>query len=280
MVRSPLSAPFLLAALASLGAGQEPSADLTGRTVYVTGQVIDQVTERPVASARVSLRQPGGGAIVWQGAADPEGWFRVGRFDLGSWEIGVEALGFATLRHPVTFEQDGAAEIQIELSPEALELEPIVVTASRQSRLEAEGFFERRRSGHGYTLIREEIAAAGLPSRVTDIFRRMPGVQVVASRNGFTAALRLRQGCTPRLVLNGTLLTSGVTTFDDVLSAQDVEAVEVYHSATAPIRYGSNGCGVVMAWTREFGRIEGRPWSWRRIAVAVGFVGAVLLFAN
>jgi outer membrane cobalamin receptor len=172
----------------------------------------------------------------------------------------------------------GEVDLRIELAAEAVELEPLVVTAARQSRLERSGFFERRRFGMGHTRTREEIEALS-PFRFSDIFRTIPGVQVVPVGRGTGSGLRMRGTCQPDLVLDGVTL-SGVSSVDDIVSVHDVEAVEVHSVSTAPAHIGRSGCGMVMVWTRDGSRADGRPLTWRRVLAAAGFVAAVFLLAR
>jgi hypothetical protein len=80
-------------------------------------------------------------------------------------------------------------------------------------------------------------------------------------------------------VIDGMML-QGPVVIDELLSTMHVEAVEVYHGATAPIRYaGQTNCGVVMVWTRDPVTTEGRPLSWKRVAAAVG-LGLLAFFGT
>mgnify|MGYP006944244969 CR=1 FL=1 len=58
---------------------------------------------------------------------------------------------------------------------------------------------------------------------------------------------------------------------DDILPTMDIEAVEVYHGVSLPVRFGSNSCGAIIVWTRRGERVEGGGSFWRRLALAAGF---------
>ncbi len=67
------------------------------------------------------------------------------------------------------------------------------------------------------------------------------------------------------------ILMAPPVTIDDVVSVNDVEALEIYHGTSAPIDYnGLTTCGVVMIWTRD-PVAEGQPFSWGKVLFVVGF---------
>jgi hypothetical protein len=52
--------------------------------------------------------------------------------------------------------------------------------------------------------------------------------------------------------LDGTQVADGYTSLDDMVPPQQVAAIEVYAGvAGAPAQYQSNGCGVILVWTKR-----------------------------
>lgn len=259
---------------------QGPPRGGASDSVAVSGRLLDRASGDEISAATISfLSATGSAEVVWRGETARSGRFRSDPIPAATYELRVEALGFPTLQQEIEFTGGGEIDLRIELAPEAVELEPLVVTARRQTRLERNGFYDRRRLGMGHTRTREDIDALN-PFRFSDIFRTIPGVQVVPVRGGTGSALRMRGRCRPDLVVDGVTL-SGVYSIDDVVSAHDVEAVEVHSIGSVPLELArSSSCGAVLVWTRDGSGVDGRPITWRRVLVAAGFVAGVLLLTR
>ena len=249
--------------------GQEsPGAD----SVRVSGWVMDVATELGIPGVRVSLSlraTPDAEArVVWADVTDSTGAFESTPIKSGDYRLSVEALGYKTADEDVEPTGARVMDVRVELVPEPLELEPLVVVTKRQSRLEVSGFYERRRMGQGYSLTRDEIEAYR-PMRASDVFRYVPGVSLAPSRRGPIVRFR---SCTPDVILDGTPLV-GPVSLDEILTAEDVEAIEVFSTATAPIGLRTTSCGAVMIWTREGRHDEkGHPLTWKRGLFAAAFI--------
>lgn len=259
---------------------QGPPRGGASDSVSVTGRLLDRASGDEISNATIFfLSATDTAEVIWRGEAARSGRFRSGPIPVATYELRVEALGFPTLQQEIEFTGGGEIDLRIELVPEAVELEPLVVTARRQTRLERNGFYDRRRLGMGRTRTREEIEALN-PFRFSDIFRTIPGVQVVPVGRGTGSALRMRGTCRPDLVVDGVTL-SGVYSIDDIVSAHDVEAVEVHSIGSAPAEFSrSSSCGSVLVWTRDGSGVDGQPITWRRVLVAAGFVAGVLLLTR
>ncbi len=267
-------------ALCAVPPGALAQGALGADSVRILGGVVDQATGVALSDATVSIvvRAARGEAVrvVWTGVTDSTGVFHSKTIQTGQYGIIIEALGYRTADEDVDLTGARAMDISVELVPEPLELEPLVVVSRRQSRLETSGFYERRRMGQGYSLTREEIEAHR-PMLATDVFRRIPGVRLMPSRLGNLVNFR---GCTPDVIVDGTPL-SGPVPIDDILAAEDLEAVEVFSSAYAPIAVSRSQCGVVMIWTREGRHNEqGNPLTWKRVLAAVGFIAFAIFMTR
>ena len=245
--------------------------------VMVVGEVLDIMTQRGLSVAEVrclpSRRLPRrgqraglltpepGGAIAWRELSDSVGLFRTRRLLAGV------LAGHGSVDR----------SIWVELAPEAIRLDPILVTAARPSRLERNGFYERRDRGLGRSVTRTEMLARGL-IRIENVFRMLPGVSVIP-RAGGGSFLRMRGGCQPDVVIDGVRL-GPVPRIEDVLSVESVEGIEVFGPGATPVQYSRSNCGVVLAWSREPGAEGGTSLSWWSVAAAVGFAALVLLISN
>lgn len=211
----------------------------------------------------------------WAGTSDNNGRFRSDPLPFGEYEIAIEAPPFSRLEGSLVLRERGLFDLRAEMVALDYELDPIIAVAGRESRLESVGFYERREVGLGDFLSREELLILN-PSRISDVFREIPGARVVPGRGGLNDQVRLRGNCVPIVVLDGIRLANPVL-IDNVLAVNDIEAVEVYQGATTPVEYISiTTCGVIMLWTRD-PSVQGRGFSWGRVGFIVVF-GALMLF--
>jgi hypothetical protein len=250
-------------------------------TVRVVGRVVDHTTGTGLPLARVVISEPDSSrdqGIVWRGLSGPNGRFEAGALPAGTFELRVETLAFSPLVYAITLEGDASVDLHIEMVPDALELSPLVVTTTRPRRLELGGFYERRATGLGTTMTRADIEALG-PPRVTDLFYGLAGVDVIPSTRGRSADVRLRRGCSPQVVLNGAPFTYPIS-LDDLVNVGELEAIEVYHGATAGALpyYSTNSCGTIMVWTRQLSGVSGKPFEWRRLFAAAGLITVFSIF--
>jgi hypothetical protein len=284
-LRSPvgplLVATFVLgASLPGTLAAQDPLTALdpaeAAPSVRLVVSVLDRLTREAVpAAALVLLPVDSADAALWSAVADTLGRAQSGPIPVGLYRLEVSALSFVSVSQVLAFTDARITDVRVELVRADYELAPIVVSVARRSILETSGFDDRRRLGIGYFMTRDEIEARGASS-VSELFRVIPGVQLMVGRPGLASRIRLRGGCVPLYVIDGQLL-SGPVIIDDLLAVRDVEAFEVYHGASVPITYSNlTTCGVVMFWTRDPLTDEGRPLSWRRLLGALALAAAIV----
>lgn len=238
-------------------------------TVRVFGSVIDHSTRQPVPLAEILLRRVDGEDVTRR-AVDEEGRFGFPLMAAGSYAIEVQALGYHAIHETFPIRRVAEVRITVELVPAALELDPIVVVTERRGRLDLAGFNDRRRTGFGRYITREDIEERN-PLYVSDLLRTIPGVRVVPVSGGFGNSVRLRRGCRPAVFVDG-LRLAAVDDFgiDDLLATQDIEGIEVYHGIQAPAQYSGGSCGSIVLWTRAGERGPGRGSFWKRLAIGLG----------
>ena len=238
--------------------------------------MLDLVTERPLRSASIRFLVDGADDVAWEGLTDSIGDFRTSGLREGPYELLLEAFGYAPVTHSLTLSGSVTVELRAQLVPVALELEPIVVTLQRPSRLEASGFYDRRRSGFGHTMTREEIEARH-PILASDLFRAIPGTRV-ERRGLYGTVVRMRRGCSPTLVIDG-FEVSGPAAIDELIAVGDLGALEVYTGVSAT-EYGSSTCGAILMWTQPPGAPQGNSMTLTRFGIAAAFVAAVFFLAK
>ena len=207
---------------------------------------------RSVAGAELTLD----GTTV-RGVTDERGELRLSAVRAGPATVRVRRLGFHPTSVDVVFDSRAGGTSTVTLTPIPQNLAPVVVKAGNYTGRMA-GFYHRRDQGIGSFITRERLEDEN-PTRVTDVMRRLPGVQVRSTpeaRNAVRFRGHTRNGgCWPLVWLDGAPLAAGE--FDlDVLSPKSIEGIEVYSGiAQIPSQFigmrDRAHCGVIVVWSRE-----------------------------
>ncbi|MGD8320567.1 MAG: TonB-dependent receptor plug domain-containing protein [Gemmatimonadota bacterium] len=279
--RSGLLAAAVVVAVASAldptpGAAQaRPDSSASDRAVGVTGWVKERDTEVPVMGADVVLRPSTGTGIAAAAETGEEGGFDLGMVSPGTYVIEITRIGYTTLSDTVGFVDGPPAVLSVFLTPEAIDLEPITVIVDQTTNPILQGFERRRALGIGAFITRDDIERRH-PTKVSDLFRSVPSVHVTTSPRTGDGILTMRGGCRPGIVIDGAPVSSGVS-LDMTMSPQDVEAIEIYGLANAPVQYSRSQCGTIMVWTRVTQRTAGDGHPWRMAAFIGGIIAALVL---
>lgn len=271
-VRLELAIALLLAAPVP-GFAQEPAEPTIGAgSAHVSGSVVDHQTGEALEGARVTLNEADGeGAATRLTTAD--GRFRFSSVKAQAYQVEILFLGYKTVEVEIRPIEGDEARIEVEMVQTVVALEPMVVTATRRSRLHRVGFHQRQRFGLGRFYDRGDIEELNL-TLVTDLFRRVAGFRVAPGGRAGSNVILGRGNCPPTVFLDGVRLVDGGASIDEVLRPESVEGLEIYHASQTPAQFRGGRCGTVVAWSRspEPGP-DGRSFSWRRVLFAVGFLG-------
>ena len=152
------------------------------------------------------------------------------------------------------------------LRPTATALEAITVEGAAPVPRYLRRFEERRATGFGHFVTREEFEQWN-PTETTDVLRRTPGLTVVPNGNygrgrpPDTRRFVIRSGraatrgeCPLLLFLDGMRIGNTVSNdIDMFISIEQIVAIEVYRGpAEIPAEFNTTGsaCGVIVFWTR------------------------------
>ncbi len=249
-------AALLAAAAARPAAAQQPAL---GQGV-VTGTVVAEGTQRPVADAQVSVEGTALGA-----ATDAAGRFRVAGLPEGEVRLVVRRIGFQP--RTVTA-RAGATNLRLVLTERVLELNQVVVTG-------VAGVAERRAIGNAVSTINTAQIAATQPVRnVQDLLTgRASGVSVVGSSGQAGTGSRIRvRGASSLSLANDPLIyvdgvrvdnaqatgpanqgfsSASISRFND-FNPNDIESIEVIKGPAAATLYGTEASnGVIQIITKK-----------------------------
>lgn len=227
----------------------------------VIGTVVDDVASTRVSAVRVMLLDSSNVAVA-RAESDSTGQFLLIAPRIGTYRVHAARVGYDDLLSDTfPLETAGPVELLIRMVPDPFELEGMEVVGegipdSTRRRLEAQGFFTRRENSGGYFLDAAEIEQLH-PRYVTDLVRQVPGVRLLASRDGnVVSSLRsYKPVCAMKVVLDGYKVDNLDGGVDFLVNPDLVVGIEVYPGAGgvgAPVQHrGTDAfCGIVMIWTR------------------------------
>jgi hypothetical protein len=196
----------------------------------------------------------GARVLVWgtglEATTNSTGRFALNGLPSGTFSVEARALGFEPRLQAVDLSARKAAAVDISLNERVHELSRVVVMG-KPSRTppDLEGFVRRAHNGMGHYITAQDNALKNAYA-ITDALRGTPGVQVVPS-GSFGHVILLRGGCVPSVYVDGMAMSDGYEAVDEI-PPQQVAGIEVYAGISeAPVAYQTNGCGVVLVWTKR-----------------------------
>jgi len=238
----------------SLNAQSSP----VGGAAHLEGQVFSE-ERTPLLAALISLTD-----LEVLGVTDSQGVFRIGPIPPGDRRVRVTLPGYLPTEFTVYLSpgQSMWLSLELETSP-VIPLEGIDAQGTRTLSSDLREFHERRRQGNGHFFTRNEIETAR-PSRLTDLFLSLPGLEVVEVTGPFGSSqeVRFRRAsgtsgrgpCRVGYVVNGRALPVAADLgINSLFRPDDVAGIEVYSgSSRIPAQFNSSGgsgrCGLILIW--------------------------------
>ena len=234
----------------------------------LTGTVVG-TDSNPLADARIQVA--GAGPTV---VSDREGRFVLTRISPGPYVVEVRLLGYLTALQQVKVGEGEMVALRIVLNVAPVPLEGVAVEAEAARLPAMRGFEGRRATGNGHYFNRAEIARMQ-PRVLTDVLRRVPGVQIQSITGPFgpsdvirmarTTGVAGARACPVLFYVDGTPFpVTGEISINQYIVPEDVVAVEVYNGASQiPPEFQSTllnaRCGVVVIWTRVGNETDTAP---------------------
>lgn len=123
-----------LLAFASLGAMVALTcASSFAQSATVTGTVTDAEEALPLSGANIVLFESDGTSMVGGAAADASGRYEITGIPAGDYVLTFRFVGYAEARLPIVLSAGETAVVDAALSPTGLDLNTVIVTASRQA---------------------------------------------------------------------------------------------------------------------------------------------------
>ena len=151
-----------------------------GLVTGISGVVTDGPGGSPVVGASVFVDDP---AARSGARTDGRGRFLLDDLSPGPARVEFAQIGYATRSETIEVVPGRVANVRVALSPDPVELVPIEVAVERREvALQDVGFYDRRAEGFAEFIDRAAIETL-VPAETTDIFTRMPGVELYADPN-------------------------------------------------------------------------------------------------
>jgi hypothetical protein len=221
-------------------------------TGVLLGRIIDAELRRPIADAVVRLVEAGEATTT-----NPRGYFTFGSQSWGAYRLEIERLGYAPLSAAVRVAGNLSQVVELEMDPDAVELEGITVRVSpRASGLQIDGLVRRMTLGFGHFLTREVIERRPA-AKVADLLREVPGMTVHRRLYGRVDLEVRGRACLPDVFVDGVPWAIDPDMGLD-FNTGEIEALEVYRGVETPGEFLRAGrtlfpCAVVVVWTRRGG---------------------------
>ena len=231
----------------------------------VTGTVRDQATGQPLGSAQVYIE-----GLDVGGLTQANGTYMLLNVPAGTHTVSVQQIGYATQSRDVTVQAGQTAQLDFQMSREALQLDEIVVTgAAAGSRV--------REIGNSVAQLDASVAERQPIENVSQLLTgRVAGVVVQQGNGGAgtASAIKIRGSSTMRLVNDGPLVyidgvrvnnsmesgSSDVSRIDD-LDPSMIESIEIIKGPAAATLYGTEAAnGVIQIITKD-GTVGGTQWN-------------------
>jgi len=217
--------------------------------------VFDAVTKDPITTAAVTVA--GRPAAV---ETDRWGRYILTGVPAGAKEFQVRRMGYEPLEYFVTVKPGLTTQVDIGLVPDPVEMEPLVATTVRSSRLERTGFYERQHWGEMLGVgefLTPEYLERWRPIRMSQLLEQHTMLRPRLVRAGRTSGTFGE--CLQVYLdnINMSNLDDGNAnnfTLNSVVLPSEVAGVEVYRASTSLpdglMRFGVGRCALVLIWTR------------------------------
>ena len=236
----------------------------------ITGRVVDQANQQPLAEAQIIVVGTSRGTRT-----DADGRYRIGGVTPGSLQIRAIRIGYEQATQSVSVSAGQTATADFALITAPLTLDQIIVTATGEEQ-------RLREVGNTVSMI-DSVNQANVTSFADMLAARAPGVVVgqSAGQTGSGARIRIRGANSvslsnePMIVIDGVRVLGGATgiesnsigvggqepsRFNDI-NPEEIERVEILKGPAASALYGTAGANGVIQITTKRGQAGRTRWN-------------------
>lgn len=210
----------------------------------ITGHILNKETKAHIPYVTIRLKGTTIGAV-----ADATGHFFIKHVPVGKYTIVASYLGFATEEQEIEVEANKMIEVNFELEEQALAIDEIVVTSSRNETT-------RREASSIVNVVTPALFENTASYTVADVLKFQPGLRVeYTCQNCGTSQIRINGlgGEYSQMLMDGRPIVSALASVYGLeqLPSDMVEKIEVVRGGGSAL-YGSNAiAGVVNIITKD-----------------------------
>jgi TonB-linked SusC/RagA family outer membrane protein len=238
----------------------------------IVGRIVERGTGTPLQDAMIVIVGTQRGT-----RSGPDGRYRVGNLDPGSYTLRVSRLGYQAVTRPITV-ASADVPVDFQLAETAVTIDEVVVSATGTSE-------RKRENGNDVSIIKpgELVSTAATPSLAQALQAQAAGLTIASATGtpGSASKIRIRGANSvslsndPLLIVDGVRVDNssnslllgigGATTsrIDDI-NPEDIESIEVLKGPAASALYGTAASNGVIQITTKRGH-SGRT-TWRAFA--------------
>jgi TonB-linked SusC/RagA family outer membrane protein len=233
----------------------------------ITGTVVEQGTGRPLPGVQVRVSGTPLGTLTNQ-----QGRFLIPNVPTGTREVRANLIGFGSAARTVAIAAGETQTVTLELTPTAVELDAVVVTATGEQRA-------RELANAVGQINAEQVMETQQITNLSELLTgRVAGVRVLQSSGTTGTNQRIRIRGSTSMSLNndpiifidgvrvyssstGPLVTGGqVTSSLNSINPEEIETLEVIKGPSAATLYGTDAANGVIRITTKRGRAGAPTW--------------------
>ena len=239
-------------------------------TGTITGKVIELNSQRPLGDVQVLVVGTQRGAIT-----NDLGEYRIAGLTVGAVTVRAQRIGYAPVNQSVTVTAGNPVTSNFVLSPTAIQIDEVVVTATGESQ-------RKRESGNTIATVTPTAEKLATTTNIAEVLQASaPGVYVNSpgGTQGSANRIRIRGASSISLSNEPLLIVDGVRASNEIngtgsigvggqtssrlndINPDDIEAIEIIKGPAASALYGTAGANGVIQVRTKRGRAGKAKWS-------------------
>jgi TonB-linked SusC/RagA family outer membrane protein len=239
-------------------------------TGTITGKVIELNSQRPLGDVQVLVVGTQRGAIT-----NDLGEYRIAGVSVGAVTVRAQRIGYAPVNQSVTVTAGNPVTANFVLSPTAIQIDEVVVTATGESQ-------RKRESGNTIATVTPTPEKLATSTNIAEVLTASaPGVYVNSpgGTQGSANRIRIRGASSISLSNEPLLIVDGVRASNEIngtgsigvggqtssrlndINPDDIEAIEVIKGPAASALYGTAGANGVIQIRTKRGRSGKAKWN-------------------
>jgi TonB-linked SusC/RagA family outer membrane protein len=239
-------------------------------TGTVTGRIVEANSQRPMSDVQVRVVGTQRGGIT-----NEQGDYRITGIGVGAVTLRAQRIGYAPVTQSVNVTTGNPLPVNFALSPTAIQIDEVVVTATGESQ-------RKRESGNTIATVTPTPERLATTTNIAEVLQASaPGVYVNSpgGTQGSASRIRIRGASSLSLSNEPLMIIDGVRASNEIngtgsigvggqtssrlndINPDDIEAIEVIKGPAAAALYGTAGANGVIQVRTKRGRSGKAKWT-------------------